>query len=1106
MPCCAFCFKPYAFKGSGRPVGQRIPRLLSCGHTFCEGCTTKLPEIRPRVIQCPTCAGETALDGGKKSVRNLPTNLYILGVLIDNIRATIEKDVIKGELTDIDLEKSLNEARGPAIQTPASVEEDGVKVCDECCSNAAVSGCKKCEAVYCENCFASVHSSRTLRMHEVVPLSFDNKGVEMKKCETHQGRELEFYDQTDEKLICSLCIVTPAYQGHKIVPVHELTEEVSEKVKNSLEKVKKVHYHLQKSKGNLSALFPEIKAECSEVVQHIREHFQDLHTKLQAREFSLINEVKDAYCNKSFPAEVIKEISQQTEELDTLIKQGAAALSTHSIILNMGETLSSKMADFEDIPCILSESFVQDLVKISYPEEFQDALNSYGTIVTESCSLELKKISEQPDGHAVVVNEVAVTNNAPEDESKEITSPTRSGSALLTIPSRQNLVHVTHVKHPCDFMVQHVADEERIENLMDAINQYYVTSKNMSDVVKSTQVGDLVCAKFSKDQSWYRARIIGEQQHTSVPGGRNQPLPKVEVCYIDYGNTEVLPLNKLRKIQPEFADIPELATNCSLVDIVPPGQSDTWPAYSTKAFGSLIRDKPLLMCVLKKSGGKLFVDLKSPQEEPTKDDDKPASVRDALVFLEVAHFSSPVSVANPEVTFPVRTYKKTTLPEEGETLGVTVTYTETPDAVYVIRDTGKEYADMLKVIGQMSRMYSTKKENQWQILWPYKGLVCAARFTGDNVWYRALVTKVTADKIVQVFYVDFGNSEELPFSEIRRIPDHMTQLPMQAMKCRLAGIQPVDEEEVWSSECVSMLANNCSLNQYNMRVIEAEGDEPMAVVLYPDSTAETQDVTSVNQLLVLNSHASLSGDVESLEAEVTNTQEPSSPASTTSQTIPDADLCYLPVNMPQSKKFQIVVGYVDKDCTISGYQPGNGNHSLPELMQLVQKVCEATEQPLLSQDQLSFNQPCCAKFENDDYWYRALVVGFPTPSSVLAEYVDFGNMAEIPLTSIKLNAAFLEIPQLCLSIHLDGLPQTPNEQTEVAELLEGVLIGRACEAVSSIKPTVHGPIKVESLTLPDGSDVVDVVREMMLKKHGGEEESQKIPPPLQQPVGENATR
>ena len=41
---------------------------------------------------------------------------------------------------------------------------------------------------------------------------------------------------------------------------------------------------------------------------------------------------------------------------------------------------------------------------------------------------------------------------------------------------------------------------------------------------------------------------------------------------------------------------------------------------------------------------------------------------------------------------------------------------------------------------------------------------------------------VNSDETVDVTYVDFGNSEKLPFSDIRKLPDMFLRLPKQVIK------------------------------------------------------------------------------------------------------------------------------------------------------------------------------------------------------------------------------------------------------------------------------------------------------------------------------------
>ena len=58
---------------------------------------------------------------------------------------------------------------------------------------------------------------------------------------------------------------------------------------------------------------------------------------------------------------------------------------------------------------------------------------------------------------------------------------------------------------------------------------------------------------------------------------------------------------------------------------------------------------------------------------------------------------------------------------------------------------------------------------------------------GDNSWYRALVKKVSEDKVL-VYFVDYGNSAEVEKSNLRNLTAQLLTLPFQAIRCWLVGV------------------------------------------------------------------------------------------------------------------------------------------------------------------------------------------------------------------------------------------------------------------------------------------------------------------------------
>jgi len=46
-------------------------------------------------------------------------------------------------------------------------------------------------------------------------------------------------------------------------------------------------------------------------------------------------------------------------------------------------------------------------------------------------------------------------------------------------------------------------------------------------------------------------------------------------------------------------------------------------------------------------------------------------------------------------------------------------------------------------------------------------MAVAARYSIDGHWHRAKITSFPGERLVTVFYIDFGNSETLPWNELR---------------------------------------------------------------------------------------------------------------------------------------------------------------------------------------------------------------------------------------------------------------------------------------------------------------------------------------------------
>ncbi|PIA40659.1 hypothetical protein AQUCO_02400015v1 [Aquilegia coerulea] len=95
---------------------------------------------------------------------------------------------------------------------------------------------------------------------------------------------------------------------------------------------------------------------------------------------------------------------------------------------------------------------------------------------------------------------------------------------------------------------------------------------------------------------------------------------------------------------------------------------------------------------------------------------------------------------------------------------------------------------------------------------PKKGDIVLAQFSADNTWNRAMVVNapqgaVSSEKdSFEVFYIDFGNQEIVPYCRLRPLDASLSMAPGLAQLCTLAYIKVPNLEEDFGQEAAEYLS------------------------------------------------------------------------------------------------------------------------------------------------------------------------------------------------------------------------------------------------------------------------------------------------------------
>ena len=180
------------------------PRILSCLHSYCVLCITKLHVEDTTSIICPTCNHSTSLPDG--SVTFLPRNIRLS----------------KETKLDTVLSKVASTSPPP---------------CDSCDENTPIAYCTECDQLLCNVCWDAHQKLKLLRSHfsftlkeahnmsqdeliKMLPLS--SSSFLSCTCQYHNNEILDLYCQQCTIPVCVKC----SGISHKDHPIHHVSQQV----------------------------------------------------------------------------------------------------------------------------------------------------------------------------------------------------------------------------------------------------------------------------------------------------------------------------------------------------------------------------------------------------------------------------------------------------------------------------------------------------------------------------------------------------------------------------------------------------------------------------------------------------------------------------------------------------------------------------------------------------------------------------------------------------------------------------------------------------------------------------------------------------------------
>lgn len=671
-----------------------------------------------------------------------------------------------------------------------------------------------------------------------------------------------------------------------------------------------------------------------------------------------------------------------------------------SVDAHVQDILVAQRTFLLDIPSISKQMCELGLARTLSPEMFQDFVLM--TLQSQSNALVFPKAEKVSSG---------VSENLHQRDT--FLYPEISAGTVETVV-------VTHVINPHRLFCQLKVFSKELQKLSNHLS-LFCEGRTSRCSVTPEMIG-FPCATRKSDGKWCRSVL---QQ--VFPNGN-----VVEVLNVDCGSKRCVQVENVRPLAAEFFRMPVVTYICSLYGIA--DSCTGWTSNQIEYLKRLLLHKTVIARFEYQNifEGVYFVTLHGEENESLNNvfgsmkscflEDKASQIR------QCDHGQQPQQDRNEttKVAVTEREMKQMVEKLPCEDLPVNSFCTATVQHVFDPSEFWIQtynYANELdELMEHLNRLYEVSLSRHL-VSNPAVGLYCAAKAEDGN-FYRARVVRIVDEKQIQVFFVDYGNTEVVSRSNIRSLPKDFKMLPCLALKCTLAGVRPKDGEwsqrgcEYFSHAVIDATVSVHVAAKYNEDLVvcvtleKAAGESDVGALMCMAGFAEKAEMPGPATLrmtefcAILAQPDSRTPHVDSSHQMLIQSLNAAPPTSK------EGVIAFKMSAFPVGSVLDVTVAFIESPSYFC-CQLVQHSRELKLLMHNIQDCYKDSEfQPVA-------DTACVARHPENGKWYRALRVGHYGTAHVKVLFVDYGQTKTVSLCDLRdIHPEFLTLPSQAFRCNL----------------------------------------------------------------------------------------